>query len=97
MFASMMSRRRRVGRQLLGRVGDAIGRLLRPGDEPRQSVGTVLDLHDQIDGGEVDRRGLVGDHHDLGRSRERGRHANQAARCDLALGLGDPSTAGTRR
>ena len=57
---------------------DAVGRLLRPGDQPGQAVGAVLGLHDHVDGGQLGRRGLVGDHDHLGRAGEGRRHADAA-------------------
>ena len=68
-------------------VGDRVGRVVGPRDQPGQAVGAVLGLHDEVDGGEFGRRGLVGDHDDLGRAGERRRHADRplAATSRLAV------------
>ena len=57
-----------------------------PGDQPGQAVGAVLGLHDHVDGGELDRRRVVGHDHDLGRAGERRRHADDAGHLPLGHG-----------
>jgi hypothetical protein len=65
---------------------DGVGDSGIPGDQPRQALGPVLGLHDDVDGREhrVDRG--VGDDDDFRRAGERRRDADQALPGDLALG-----------
>jgi hypothetical protein len=64
--------------------GDELGVRLVPRDQPGQAVRTVLGLEDDVDGGELGADRAVGHDHDLGRTGEARRHADDAGH--LALG-----------
>ncbi len=61
---------RRNGEELVAGGTDRIGDRLVGRDQPCQSVGTVLGLHHEIDGGVAGIGGVVGDDDDFGRSGE---------------------------
>ena len=73
--------------------GHPVGHRFRPGEQPGQSVRSVLGLHHQIDGGQLGRRLRAGDHHHLGGPGERRGHTHGAGY--LALGLGHVTVART--
>ena len=74
---------------------DGVGDGLVPGDEPGETVGPVLGLDDDVDGGVGGRDRRVGDHDDLRRSGERRGHTDPALARHLTLGDGDVDVAGT--